>query len=98
MPGGRMIRRRGRETWWMPSAFRVTKKESAKKLKYLNVPRMEKFTTNEKMNHCLRFVSERLGVIFCAIRKSIVVLPIMSARKRQSHQPKRSNSRAAEKY
>ncbi len=63
-----MIRRRGRETWWMPSVFRVTEKESAKKLKYLNAPRIEKFNTNEKMNHFLRFVSERLGVIFRAIR------------------------------
>jgi hypothetical protein len=33
---------------------------------------MEKFNTSEKMSHFLRFVSARLGSIFCAIRKSIV--------------------------
>ena len=72
---------------WIPSVFRANENESAKKLKYLNVPRIEKFKTSEKINHFLRLASERLGLIFCAIRKSAVVLPIMSARKRQSHHP-----------
>src|ERR1700737_3990275 len=89
MPGGRMIRMRGRGILWIPSVFRAAEKESAKKLKYLNTPRMEKFNTSEKMSHFLRFVSARLGSIFCAIRKSIVVLPIINERKRQPHQPKK---------
>jgi hypothetical protein len=72
---------------WKPSVSSVAENESTKKLKYLNVPKMEKFNTREKINHFRRFASPRLGSIFCAIRKSAVVLQIISARNRQSHQP-----------
>ena len=87
MPGGRMTRMRGKGILWMPIVFKAAEKESTKKLKYLNVPRMEKFSSREKINHFLRFAFSPIGAIFCAITKSIVVLQIMSARKRQSHQP-----------
>ena len=81
------MRINGRGILWMPSVPSTVEKESTKKLKYLNVPRIEKFRISEKISHFLRLGFALAGEIFCAIRKSIVVLPIISARKRQSHQP-----------
>src|ERR1700694_6286675 len=91
MPGGRRMRSRGSGILRIPRVSRAPRKEPAKKSKYLKIPRIMKFKTSEKINHLLRWESERLGAIFCAIRKSTVVLPIMRARKRQSHHPKKSN-------
>jgi len=65
----------------------IVEKESTKKLKYLNVPRTEKFNISEKISQVLRLALPDSGVIRCAMRKSTKVLQIMSARKRQSHQP-----------
>ena len=48
----------------MPSLSRAPKKEPAKKSKYLNIPRIVKLRTIEKMNHCLRWGSARDGAIF----------------------------------
>ena len=70
-----------------PKPSRRCAVEPRKKLKYLKNPRMLKFTTSDAISSNLRFAGSEMSSIFFAIMKSIVVDPIMSRRKRQSHHP-----------